>query len=390
MKYHLETDIVHGVHQSDPHTGALSMPIYQTSTFIFKDAEQGARRFKGEESGYIYSRLGNPNNEVLGKKMAVLENCEAGVAVASGMAAVANVIFATAQGGDHIIVDDTVYGGTHYLVEDEIRRVGIQVTRVNAADFHNVADAMQSNTKLILIETPANPTLKVIDIAEVVDVAHQRNVQVAVDNTFLSPFYQQPKDFGADIVLHSATKFIGGHGDVVAGIVLGTKDFIQKAFKISTRYGWNLDPFAAWLLLRGLKTLALRVQRSAENAQKIAEWLESHPAVERVFYPFLESHPQFELAKKQQKGGGAVIAFELKGGYKAGKSLMDTVKLCTLAVSLGDCDTLIQHPASMTHAGMSEEALKEAHISPGLVRISIGIEHLDDLIQDLDQALKRF
>jgi len=390
MKYHLETDIVHGVHQSDPHTGALSMPIYQTSTFVFKDAEQGARRFKGKEAGYIYSRLGNPNNEILGKKMAVLENCEAGMAVASGMAAVANVIFATAQGGDHIIVDDTVYGGTHYLVEDEIRRVGIQVTRVDAADSQNVADAIQSNTKLVLIETPANPTLKIIDIAEVVDVAHQRKVIVAVDNTFLSPFYQQPKDCGADIVLHSATKFIGGHGDVVAGIVVGSKDFIVKAFKISTHYGWNLDPFAAWLLLRGLKTLALRVQRSAENAHKIAEWLESHPAVDRVFYPFLKSHPQYELARKQQKGGGAVIAFELKGGYEAGKSLMDAVKLCTLAVSLGDCDTLIQHPASMTHAGMSKEALKEAHISPGLVRISIGIEHVDDLIRDLDQALRKF
>jgi methionine-gamma-lyase len=389
MKYHLETDIVHGVHQSDPHTGALSMPIYQTSTFVFKDAEQGARRFKGEESGYIYSRLGNPNNEILGKKIAVLENFEAGMATASGMAAVANVIFATAQGGDHIIVDDTVYGGTHYLVEDEIRRIGIQVSRVNAADSQNVADAIQKNTKLVLIETPANPTLKIIDIAKVVDIAHQRKVLVAVDNTFLSPYYQRPKDFGADIVLHSATKFISGHGDVVAGIVVGSEDFIVKAFKISTHYGWNLDPFAAWLLLRGIKTMALRVQRSTENAHKIAEWLESHSAVDRVFYPFLTSHPQYELARRQQKGGGAVIAFELKGGYKAGKFLMDTVKLCTLAVSLGDCDTLIQHPASMTHAGMSEEALKEAYISPGLVRISIGIEHVDDLIQDLDQTLKK-
>ena len=389
MKYRLETEVVHGVHQSDPHTGALSMPIYQTSTFVFKDSEQGARRFKGQEAGYIYSRLGNPNTDALGQKIARLEGYEAGLTTGSGMGAVANVILACAQAGDHIVVDDTVYGGTHYLLEDEIKHIGIEVTRVDASKLETVEKAMKKNTMLVLIETPANPTLKLVDIAAVVKIAHQAKAKVCVDNTFLTPLYQQPIEFGTDIVLHSATKFIGGHGDVVAGVLVGSKEFITKAYKIATHYGWTMAPFNAWLLLRGLKTLALRLERSTENAFVIAQWLEKHPAVERVYYPFLKSHPQFELAKRQQKGGGGVISFELKGGYEAGKKLMDSVELCTLAVSLGDCDTLIQHPASMTHAGMSVAAMKEAYITPGMVRLAVGIEHVQDLIDDLDQALNK-
>lgn len=385
----METEVVHGVEQSDPHTGALSMPIYQTSTFVFKNSEQGARRFKGEESGYIYSRLGNPNTDVLGKKIALLEGYEAGMTTGSGMAAVANVVLAAAGAGDHIIVDDTVYGGTHYLIEEEIRNIGIEVTRVDASVLGQVENAMQENTRLIMIETPANPTLKLIDITGVVKIAHQGKALVCVDNTFLTPFYQRPKEFGADIVLHSATKYISGHGDVVAGIIVGDQKFINHAFKISTHYGWTLAPFNAWLLLRGLKTMGLRVHKSQENAQQIASWLEDHKAVEKVYYPFLKSHSQYDLARKQQSGGGGIIAFELKGGYEAGKTLMDHVHLCTLAVSLGDCDTLIQHPASMTHAGMSEEAMREAHITPGLVRLAVGVEHVQDLIEDLDKVLQK-
>lgn len=383
----METEVVHGVHQSDREAGALSMPIYQTSTFIFENAAQGARRFKGEEEGYIYSRLGNPNTDALAQKIARLEGFEAGLCTASGMAAVANVILAIAKNGDHIIIDDTVYGGTHYLVEDDIKNLGIEVTRVDAAQPSQVADAMRENTVLVLIETPANPTMKLIDIAAIAEITHRGKAKLCVDNTFCTPYLQRPIVFGADIVLHSATKYIGGHGDVVAGIVVGDKEFIQKAFKVSTHYGWTMAPFNAWLLLRGLKTLALRVERASENALKIAEWLEKHPAVESVAYPFLPSHPQYELAKKQMKAGGGVIAFEMKGGYEAGRALMDSVKLCTLAVSLGDCDTLIQHPASMTHAGMSAEAMKEAHLTPGMVRLAVGIEHVDDLIADLEQAL---
>ncbi len=387
MKYRIETEVVHGVEQSDPHTGSLSMPIYQTSTFVFEDAEQGARRFKGEESGYIYSRLGNPNTTALARKVAILEGFEAGLTTGSGMAAVSNVVLATARAGDHIVVDETVYGGTHYLIEDEIRAIGIEVTRVDASVPAQMADAMKPNTKLVLIETPANPTLKLIDIRAIADIVHRGDALLCVDNTFMTPYLQKPKDLGADIVLHSATKFIGGHGDVVAGIVVGNKDFIARAHKIETHYGWTMSPFNAWLLLRGLKTLALRVEKSNDNSLKIARWLEGHPAVERVYYPWLPSHPQHELAKNQQKGGGAVIAFEMKEGYQAGKDLMNKVKLCTLAVSLGDCDTLIQHPASMTHAGMDLQAMREAHIRPGLVRLAVGIEHVEDLIADLEQAL---
>nr|KXH70659.1 MAG: methionine gamma-lyase [Candidatus Thorarchaeota archaeon SMTZ1-83] len=390
MRHRIETEIVHGVHVSDPHTGAHSMPIYQTSTFVFENSEQGARRFKGEEGGYIYTRLGNPNTDALAKKVAVLEGFEAGLTMGSGMASLANVILVAARAGDHIVVDDTVYGGTDYLVEDDIRRLGIEVTRLDASDAEAVADATKPNTTLVLIETPANPTLKVIDIAAIAEITHRENALLCVDNTFMTPYCQRPKDFGADIVCHSATKYIAGHGDVVAGVLVGEKAFVTRAYDAATHYGWTLAPINAWLALRGLKTLALRMQRSCANALAIAQWLEMHQAIERVHYPFLKSHPQYELARRQQRSGGGIIAFEMKKGYDAGKALMDNVRLCTLAVSLGDCDTLIQHPASMTHAGMSRNALLEAHITPGLVRLSVGIEHVDDIIEDLDQAIRKY
>ncbi len=389
MKYHPETDIVHGIHQADPHTGAHSMPIYQTSTFVFADADQGARRFKKEEKGYIYSRLGNPNTDALAEKVALLESCEAGLTTASGMAAVTNVILTAAKSGDHIIVDETVYGGTHYLVEDDIKKMGIEVTRCNAAEPEQVSSSIKPNTRLVLIESPANPTLKLIDIAKIAEITKKNNVLLAVDNTFMTPYMQTPTLLGADIVLHSATKYISGHGDVIAGLLVGSNDFIANAYKVATSYGWTMSPFNAWLLLRGLKTLAIRTDKQSDNALEISRWLENHQKIERVYYPFLPSHPQFELAKKQQTKGGGMISFEMKDGYLAGKTLMNNVKLHTLAVSLGDTDSLIQHPASMTHAGMSDETLKEAHITPGLVRISVGIEHPDDLIKDLDQALQK-
>ena len=387
MKYRAETDIVHGIHHSDP-TGAHSMPIYQTSTFVFDDADQGARRFRKEEKGYIYSRLGNPNTDALGEKVAILEGAEAGLTTASGMAAVTNVILAAAQPGDHIVVDETVYGGTHYLIEDEIRKLGIKITRCDASNPEKVEEAITSDTKLVLVESPANPTLKVINIRKIADITKTSEALLCVDNTFLTPYMQNPIALGADIVLHSATKYISGHGDVVAGLLVSTSDFIAKAYKIATSYGWTMSPFNAWLLLRGIKTLALRTDKQSDNAIQIAKWLEKNPKVETVFYPFLPSSPYYELAKMQQKKGGGMISFEMKGGYDAGKNLMNSVELHTLAVSLGDCDSLIQHPASMTHAGMSVESLKEAHITPGLVRISVGIEHVNDLIEDLDRALQ--
>ncbi len=389
MSFKIETEIVHGGQHPDKATGALTPPIYQTSTFAFENVEQGAARFSGKEKGYIYSRLGNPNTDLLAHKVALLEGFPAGITTASGMAAVANIILATAHAGDSIVVDETVYGGTHYLVEQDIPKLGIEVIRVEAANLDEVRKAIRPNTKLVLIETPANPTLKIIDIAGVSQIAHEKGAKVAVDNTFSSPYLQRPGDLGADIVFHSATKYISGHGDVVAGVVCGEKNFIEEAHHVATHFGWTMSPFNAWLLLRGLKTLAVRMERHCSNALTIARWLEKHPKVESVLYPGLESFPQHELAKKQMKAYGGIISFELKGGFHAGKELMDHVNLHTLAVSLGDCDTLIQHPASMTHAGLSPEEMAEAHITPGLVRISVGIEHTDDLIADLEQALAK-
>jgi methionine-gamma-lyase len=388
VKSHIETDIVHGIHTSDKESGAHSMPIYQTSTFCFQSAEHGGRLFKGEEQGYRYTRLGNPNTDAVGQKIALLEGFEAGLTTASGMAAIANVILATSQAGDHIIFDDTVYGGTHYLIDEEIKRIGIEVTRLDLSQSEKLADVIKENTTLIFIETPANPTLKLIDINQIAEIAHHSSALLCVDNTFQTPFLQQPKLFGADIVLHSATKYISGHGDVVAGVITGSSEFIQRARKVAINYGWTMAPFNAWLLLRGLKTLGLRMERCSQNAEMIALWLNQHPQVETVYYPFLPENPQIDLARRQQRMGGGIIAFELKGAYKAGCNLMNSVGVHTLAVSLGDCDSLIQHPASMTHAGMNNESMQEAHITPGLVRVSVGVEHVDDLIADLDQALQ--
>jgi len=389
MSFRFETDVVHGGQHPDKLTGALTPPIYQTSTFAFENVEQGSARFSGKEKGYMYTRLGNPNTDLLASKVAKLEGFPAGIATGSGMAAVANVILASAKAGDSIVVDDTVYGGTHYLIEQDIPKLGIDVIRVDAADLRALETAIRPNTTLILIETPANPTLKIIDIEAAAQIAHKKGTLLAVDNTFSSPYLQRPREFGADIVFHSATKYISGHGDVVAGVVCGEKDFIASAFRIATHYGWTMSPFNAWLLLRGLKTLVVRMERHCSNAMTLARWLEKHPKIDHVLYPGLDSFPQHELAKKQMKDFGGIISFEMKGGFNAGKALMDHVSLASLAVSLGDCDTLIQHPASMTHAGMSKEEMEEAHITPGLVRISVGIEHVEDLIEDLEQALEK-
>lgn len=389
MSFRIETEVVHGGQHPEKLTGALTPPIYQTSTFAFENVEQGAARFSGNEAGYMYTRLGNPNTDLLAKKVAGLEGFSGGISTASGMAAVANTILAAAKAGDSIVVEDTVYGGTHYLVEQDIPKLGIEVIRVDAVDLNALEKAVKPNTTLVLIETPANPTLKIIDIEGCAEIVHKKGALLAVDNTFSSPYLQRPRELGADIVFHSATKYISGHGDVLAGVLCGEKDFIRSASTLAAHYGWTMSPFNAWLLLRGLKTLAVRMERHCSNAMTVAKWLERHPKVKTVFYPGLESFPQHDLAKKQMKDFGGIVSFEMKGGFDAGKALMDHVNLHILAVSLGDCDTLIQHPASMTHAGMGTEEMKEAHITPGLVRISVGIEHVEDLIGDLNQALEK-
>lgn len=386
-----DTKIVHAGQHIDPVTGALSTPIYQTSTFVFNSAEQGAARFAGEEKGFIYTRLGNPTQEQLENKVAILEGAEAGLAVASGMTAIAAPIWTICKAGDHIVSSDTLYGCTFALLSEQAERFGIEVTFVKAKDPENIRKAMKSNTKLVYIETPANPTLDIIDIEETAKIAHEHNALLMVDNTFMSPYGQRPLEMGADVVIHSATKYINGHGDVIAGIIVGKQELIDQIRFVGVKdiTGGCISPFNAWLLIRGLKTLGVRMDRHCENALKVAKFLENHPMVESVTYPGLESHPQHELAKKQMRIFGAMISFEVKGGVEAGRQLMNNVELCTLAVSLGDTETLIEHPASMTHSPVPKEERLKAGITDGLVRLSVGLENPEDVMADLDQAFKK-
>ncbi|MCK4295248.1 MAG: aminotransferase class I/II-fold pyridoxal phosphate-dependent enzyme [Candidatus Marinimicrobia bacterium] len=384
---HIETNIVHGGQHPDKLTGALSPPIYQTSTFAFRDADHGARLFKREEEGYIYTRYRNPTIDLLADKIALLESAEAGLVFASGLAAIFNVIVTLVKSGEHIVSDDTIYGGTFGLFKNIFPKLGIDVTFVDTVNRDKLTSVIRDNTKLVFIETPANPTLKIIDIAKCVEVAHSKNVDLCVDNTFLTPYLQKPIELGADIVVHSATKYFGGHGDIIGGIVVGGKIFMEELWKNAKDIGASNSPFNAWLVLRGLKTLAVRMDRHCENAEKIAEYLSKHNKIENVYYPGLFSHPGHEIAKKQMSKFGGMLGFDLKGGKEAGKILMNSVKLCILAVSLGDADTLIEHPASMTHSTYSDEELLQRGIKPGFVRISVGLENVNDLIEDLEQAL---
>lgn len=386
-----DTKIVHAGNKLDPVTGALSTPIYQTSTFVFDSAEQGAARFAGEEKGFIYTRLGNPTQEQLEDKIAVLEGGEAALAVASGIAAIASPIWTLCNTGDHIVSSDTIYGCTFALLSEQAKKFGIEVTFVDAKNPENIRKAMKSNTKLVYIETPANPTLDIIDIEATAKIAHENGAVLMVDNTFMSPYGQRPIELGADIVIHSATKYINGHGDVIAGLVIGKKEFIDQVRFIGVKdiTGGCISPFNAWLIIRGVKTLGVRMDRHCQNAMKVARFLEKHPMVEKVVYPGLESHPQYELAKKQMKIFGAMISFEVKGGVDAGRQLMNNVELCSLAVSLGDTETLIEHPASMTHSPVPREERLKAGITDGLVRLSVGLENPEDIMADLDQAFKK-
>ena len=381
---------VHGSGGVDQQTGALSVPIYQSSTFAFKSAKQGAALFAGEEDGYVYTRLGNPTQAALEREMAFLEGGEAALCFASGMSAIAGVILLLCRNGDNLVSSDTVYGGTHNLYKETLPLWDIQVREVNATKLENIEKAIDDRTKLIFIETPANPTLSIIDIAGCVGIAKKHNIPLVVDNTFATPYLQRPFEMGADIIIHSATKYIGGHGDTIAGIVVGKKELIDNLrAQILRDLGCVISPLNAWLLLRGLKTLPVRMDRHCTNALEVAKYLSMHPKINWVRYPGLSTHPQHELAKKQMKNFGGMITFEVKGGRKAGEKLMNSVGLITLAVSLGDCDSLIEHPASMTHSTYSAEELEETGITEGLIRLSVGLEECSDLITDLKLALKK-
>lgn len=373
-----------------PLTGSHVRPIYQTSTFVFEDVEQGARRFAGEDEGYIYTRLGNPTVTDFEQKIALLEGGEAAAAFASGMGAITAPIMALVNAGDHIVAAETLYGCTHAFLSHLLSRFGVETTFVDATDVKNIEAAMRPNTKIVYVESPANPTMSLVDLAVAAQVAHEYGAKILVDNTFMTPYWQRPLELGCDVVIHSATKYIGGHGTVIAGVTVGSKEFIDEV-KVTTLkdIGASMSPFDAWLLLLGLKTLGVRMEKHESNAMVIAKWLEENPKVERVYYPGLESHPQHELAKKQASGFGAMIAFELKGGMEAGITLMNSVEMIHLAVSLGNVDSLIQHPASMTHSPYSREERLAAGITDGLVRLSVGIEEPEDILADLEHAFSK-
>jgi methionine-gamma-lyase len=373
-----------------PLTGSHVRPIYQTSTFVFEDVEQGARRFAGEDEGYIYTRLGNPTVTDFEQKIALLEGGEAAAAFASGMGAITAPIMALVNAGDHIVAAETLYGCTHAFLSHLLSRFGVETTFVDATDVKNIEAAMRPNTKIVYVESPANPTMSLVDLAAAAQVAHEYGAKILVDNTFMTPYWQRPLELGCDVVIHSATKYIGGHGTVIAGVTVGSKEFIDEV-KVTTLkdIGASMSPFDAWLLLLGLKTLGVRMEKHESNAMVIAKWLEENPKVERVYYPGLESHPQHELAKKQASGFGAMIAFELKGGMEAGITLMNSVEMIHLAVSLGNVDSLIQHPASMTHSPYSREERLAAGITDGLVRLSVGIEEPEDILADLEHAFSK-
>lgn len=390
MRWGFETKAIHGAGGVDAGTGAVSKPIFQTSTFAFKSAEAGARIFADEEEGFIYTRIANPTVQALEREVALLEGGETAVAFASGMAATTAVIIGLCDAGQNMVLCQPVYGGTHSLAHHILPRIGIESHMIDALDLNRVRDAIDENTGLIWIETPANPTLKVVDIAAIGEIASETGVPMAVDNTFATPYYQHPFDLGARIVVHSCTKYISGHGDVVAGIVVCSKEDAGRIRdEVLKDLGGCLGPFDAWLLLRGLKTLAVRMERHSSNALKVAEYLSGHPKVENVIYPGLPSHPQYEIAARQMSGFGGMVTFYLDGSREDGARFLNDLRLCTLAVSLGDCDTLIEHPASMTHSTYSAEELASFHIAENLIRISVGLETVDDIIEDLDQALSK-
>ncbi|WP_042277374.1 methionine gamma-lyase [[Clostridium] dakarense] len=386
------TKAIHGGHQKDAVSGALTTPIYKTSTFVFDSAEQGGRRFALEEGGYIYSRLGNPTNAQLEDKVALLEGAEACVSTASGIGAITSALWTILKAGDHVVASKTLYGCTYAMFNHGISRYGVEITFVDATNLDEVKAAMKENTKVVYLETPANPDLKLIDIEAVSKIAHEvEGCMVMVDNTFCTPYIQRPIELGADVVVHSATKYLNGHGDVIAGFVAGKLDFVNQVrlFGIKDMTGAVLSSLDAYLIIRGMKTLQVRMDRHCKNAMEVAKFLEAHENVTKVNYPGLESFPQYELAKKQMDLPGGMIAFEVKGGLEAGKKFLNSLELCVLAVSLGDCETLIQHPASMTHSPYTPEERAEAGISEGLIRISVGLEEAEDIIADLKQGLDR-
>ncbi len=386
----LFTTVIHAGQHPDPLFRGVSVPIYQSSTFAFESAEQGSALFQGKEEGYIYTRIGNPTTRALEDCVAILEKGFGGLATASGMAAVTTTYLAFLDHDSHLICTDAVYGPSRMVLEKEFSRFGVQADFVDTSDIGTIKESLRPNTRMLFVETPANPTIVLTDIQACAALAKEKGFILVVDNTFSSPVLQNPLELGAHVVIHSLTKFLNGHSDVVGGMIVAKEEsHFKRLRKVLTLMGGTIDPHQAWLVLRGVKTLVLRVEKSQDSAMKLARFLESHPEVSWVNYPGLESHPQHALAKQQMKGFGSMLCFGLRGGFEAGRRMINSVKLCTLAVSLGGLESLIQHPASMTHAGVSEDERTAAGISDELIRLSVGCEGYEDLRADLDQALRQ-
>ncbi|MDJ0496730.1 MAG: PLP-dependent aspartate aminotransferase family protein [Acidimicrobiia bacterium] len=384
-----DTEAVHAGSEPDPHFGAVSVPIYQSSTFAFDSVDQGAGRFAGTESGYIYTRMGNPTVAALEEAVALLEHGHGAIATSSGMAAISNVFFTYLEANSHIVGTDSVYGPSRVVVEKYFSRFGVESSFVDTSQPDNIKKAIRPETVMLYIETPENPTIRLTDIAACVEIARENGLLLVVDNTFATPLLQRPLELGADIVVHSMTKFLNGHADVVAGIIVtSTEEQWARLRRALNHHGGCIDPHQAWLVHRGLRTLGLRVRQAQENAIAIAEFLRQHPAVEWVRYPGSPDYAQRELAERQMEGPGAILCFGVKRGLEGGRKIMEAVNLATLAVSLGGVETLIEHPASMTHASMSTEDREAAGITDNLIRLAVGCENTEDLIADIGQALE--
>lgn len=384
----VSTTAVHAGHPPDDAIGAVTPPIYQTATFAYESAEQGAARFAGEADGYIYTRYGNPTLAVFEERLAALEGTGAALATSSGMAAISTTLLGLLRAGDHIVATDALYTATRVLLRETLPGLGVECSIVDGASETAIADAMRERTRVVYCETPGNPTLDLVDLAAVARISREHGATSVCDNTFATPINQRPCEYGIDVVVHSATKYIGGHGDIVGGAICASREMIDRLWSAHIQVGGCMSPFNAFLAARGLQTLPLRMRAHNENALGVARALQEHPKVERVIYPGLPSHPQHELASRQMDGFGGMVCFELSGGLEAGRRMMNAVTLCTLTVSLGDVKTLISHPASMTHAALTPEERRQAGITEGLVRMSVGIEDAEDIIADLEQALE--
>jgi O-succinylhomoserine sulfhydrylase len=365
-----------------------SAPLYLTSSYVFDNAEEMRASFADEKERNVYSRYSNPNTSEFIEKICLMENAESGFAFASGMAAVFSTFAALLDAGDHIISSSSVFGSTQSMVNNIFPKWNISTSFFNVSHPENIENLIQPNTKVIYAESPTNPGVDILDLEYLGKIAKKHDLILIIDNCFATPYLQQPIKFGADLVIHSATKLIDGQGRVLGGITVGNAELIQKIYLFARNTGPALSPFNAWVLSKSLETLAVRVDRHCENALKVAEFLETQSKIKRVKYPFLKSHPQHELAKKQMKHGGNVIAFELEGGLEAGRRFLDAIQVLSLTANLGDSRSIVSHPASTTHAKLTEKERETAGISPGMVRVSVGLEHTDDIIRDLSQALE--